>query len=200
MKLKKREYDNQSRQDAAAQNREKIIETCIDMLSSHGLTDFSIGEVARKAGISDRTVYRYFPTRDSLLEEAWQQVLRRTQMNAYPQTEAELLARVPEIFSAMDQHPQLVRSLVLSTIGWEVRMKGDGMRHAGLRKIINQAIPDMPEKDKKRVIGILHVLFSASTWQLLRDRENMTGQEAGETVQWAIRLILGQFKKSGSNT
>jgi hypothetical protein len=68
------------------------------------------------------------------------------------------------------------------------------MRHAGLSKALAGAMDGLGAKERRQAVGIVHTLFSASAWQLLRDREGMNGREAGEAVAWAVGVIQEALK------
>lgn len=62
------------RRDAAA-NRERILSAAVEVFSASG-AEAGIDEVARRAGVGVGTVYRRFPTKDALLAEIVDQLLR----------------------------------------------------------------------------------------------------------------------------
>lgn len=52
----------------ATDTRTRILDATIEGLSRHGIARLSLGEVARAAGVSRQTLYRYFGSRDALVE------------------------------------------------------------------------------------------------------------------------------------
>lgn len=52
----------------AAQNRDRLLRAAAKIFAEHGL-DASVEEVAREAGVGMGTLYRRFPTKDSLIAE-----------------------------------------------------------------------------------------------------------------------------------
>lgn len=59
----------------ARRNRAKILEAAQQVFAAHG-TSVSTEEVAKKAGVGIGTVFRHFPTKESLLEAVYVQRLR----------------------------------------------------------------------------------------------------------------------------
>lgn len=51
----------------ARRNREKLIEAAVPAFAEHGV-NASLEEIARQAGVGIGTLYRHFPTRESLVE------------------------------------------------------------------------------------------------------------------------------------
>lgn len=62
----------------AAQTRAEIFDAAIDLFVEHGFDTTSMEDVASAAGVSRRTLYRYFATKDDIVFEAprqWLEVL-----------------------------------------------------------------------------------------------------------------------------
>ncbi len=49
--------------------RERILEGAVRAVARHGLSKLGMGDVSRSAGVSRATLYRYFPTRERLLDD-----------------------------------------------------------------------------------------------------------------------------------
>ncbi len=49
--------------------REKILETALKLFSEKGFLGASTREIAREAGVAEVTLFRYFPSKEKLLEE-----------------------------------------------------------------------------------------------------------------------------------
>jgi len=48
-------------------NRNKIILAAVDLVTSKGLKDATMREIARTAGLGDATIYNYFPTKEAII-------------------------------------------------------------------------------------------------------------------------------------
>ncbi|UPK75418.1 TetR/AcrR family transcriptional regulator [Nocardioidaceae bacterium SCSIO 66511] len=55
----------------------EITEALLDIVDRHGLDRVSVREVAAQAGVSIGTVQHYFPTKDTMLSGAYDEVVRR---------------------------------------------------------------------------------------------------------------------------
>jgi len=64
----------------AKRNRERILESARDAFAAHG-ADTQMDEVARLAGVGVGTVYRHFPTKESLLGELVRQKMTTMSVN-----------------------------------------------------------------------------------------------------------------------
>jgi AcrR family transcriptional regulator len=75
----------------AQRNRERILEVAKKAFTRSG-ADISLDEVARQAGVGPGTLYRHFPTRDSLLEAVY-----RTEVERLAAAEKEFARTLPPV-------------------------------------------------------------------------------------------------------
>jgi AcrR family transcriptional regulator len=75
----------------AQRNRERILNIAKQAFTQHGV-NLSLDDVARQAGVGAGTLYRHFPTRDSLLEAVY-----RTEVEKLAAAEKQLADTMPPI-------------------------------------------------------------------------------------------------------
>lgn len=46
---------------------QRLLDAAVEAATIHGITKLSMGDVARRAGLSRQTLYRYFPSKDALV-------------------------------------------------------------------------------------------------------------------------------------
>jgi AcrR family transcriptional regulator len=73
----------------AVRNRELLITTAAAAFSAHG-AEVPLEDIARQAGVGIGTLYRHFPTRDSLVEAVY-----RHEVDVLAESADELLAALP---------------------------------------------------------------------------------------------------------
>jgi AcrR family transcriptional regulator len=56
-----------TRNERLARNRQALIDAALELFAEHGFDDTSTDEIAAAAGVSPRTFFRYFPTKESVL-------------------------------------------------------------------------------------------------------------------------------------
>jgi AcrR family transcriptional regulator len=49
--------------------RQRLLDAAVETASTHGIARLSMGDVARRAGLSRQTLYRHFPSKDALVAE-----------------------------------------------------------------------------------------------------------------------------------
>src|SRR3981189_1229177 len=72
-----RPYTLGKRQEAAEQNRVRVLEAARDLLAKEGMADFSMDAVARQAGVTRETIHNQFGTRSELLEALFDRMAMR---------------------------------------------------------------------------------------------------------------------------
>ena len=50
--------------------REQLLSAAIEAATIHGIAKLSVGDVAKRAGLSRQTLYRHFPSKEALIAEA----------------------------------------------------------------------------------------------------------------------------------
>ena len=63
-----RSYHSPLREQQTRATRIQILEALIDLINDRGAHDLSIKDLAGRAGVSERTVYRHFADRRALLD------------------------------------------------------------------------------------------------------------------------------------
>jgi AcrR family transcriptional regulator len=67
--------DGRGRRSDAAQNREAILAVALAALTESG--EVSLNAIAKRAGVANATLYRHFPTRESLVLEVYRHEVRQ---------------------------------------------------------------------------------------------------------------------------
>ena len=59
--------DRSPRNEHADRNRNALLEAALNLFSANGYDETTTDEIAESAGLSPRTFFRYFPTKESVL-------------------------------------------------------------------------------------------------------------------------------------
>ncbi|WP_437317275.1 TetR/AcrR family transcriptional regulator [Sorangium sp. So ce385] len=109
--------------DTLTEAQRKIVEAAVAAFAEHGFRGTATRDIARRAGVAEATIFKYFPTKRDLLlgvigpvmEQLVGPALTRSMdplFNAtYPTFEAFLRALLAERTAFVRAHPQLVRIL-----------------------------------------------------------------------------------------
>jgi|SRR5690242_9229415 len=173
----------------AAAVRERVLEGAATLLASGEHLTFAA--LAASAGVPERTVYRYFPTREVLLAALFDWANQRIGFDGnLPRDEASAVALVRQVFPGFDDHAPVVRELLVSREGLDARLSSIDARRRAARELVRHEAPGLDRATARRVAAVVQLLTTASTWQTLTQYWDMDGHEAAETAALAIELVL----------
>src|SRR5918911_2465766 len=138
------------REQHAEATRERILSAVAELLERGEAEDLTVPDVAAASGVSLRTVYRYYPTREQLLEAAGRWIGDELLRHPYPQT----LDEVAELFRVgcrdFDERPGLVRALALSQLRQSVRGYRRRERVDAIGRALRSELPHLSEPELRR--------------------------------------------------
>jgi AcrR family transcriptional regulator len=171
--------------------RERILDAAIEVIGDEGETTLTIAAVAARAGITERTVYRHFETRDALVEAVWPRMQAQVNSPGFPKSARALVATPPKLFPAFDEHEGLVLASVYSPAGREVRQRSNKERQKAILGCVAEALPDMAPEALWRRAAIAQLIDSAYGWAVMKELWGLDGEEAGRAAAEAIAVLLG---------
>lgn len=175
--------------------RDHILSAAFDLLVEHPEHPFSHEAVAKAAGVGDRTVYRYFPAQADLFEALWLQV-RKQSGTVFPTAEFEIVPQLAVLYRAFDRNEKLIRATLESPAGARIRARGAQEGRAGFDKSLQELTHDLSPSEKRQVRAIFQGIHSAPFWQMLRDRGDLSGQEAASAAAWAVKSLLDTLRRA----
>lgn len=183
-------YASALRDRQKADTRALILQTVERLLKDRGLEQLSLASVAREAGITERTVYRHFQTREQLLEATWAMVNDSIGMRAFPGTAEELVALPLVVFPAFEERAEVIRAMLASPQGRELRLRVNERRQTAIRAAVRDAKPELREPAFTRLCAAVQLLYSAAGWATMSDYWGLSGAEAGRAASDAIAVLL----------
>jgi AcrR family transcriptional regulator len=175
-----------------ALTRSRILEGVIELLRRHALEDVTNAQIAAQAGVTERTFYRHFPTRDALDAGVWEHFTRQHLRRGFPETPEDLVAQPKVMFEGFDREEGLARWFVSSPRGHAIRLAVNDERRRAYTAAVREARPDLGEDDLIRLAGICQLLDSSFAWQSLKDYWGMSGAEAADAVALAVRTLIAK--------
>jgi AcrR family transcriptional regulator len=176
--------------------RGRILQGVADVLGRGEAWTFA--SVAKAAAVPERTIYRYFPTREALLGAIFDWSNQRIGFQGQlPTNAAELTALARRSFPGFDELAPVVRELLLAPEGRLARLRQKPLRQRTSLALAKREAPRLDAKDTRRLAAVLQLLTQAATWQALRDYWDMDGAEAAETAALAIDLLLTGARTTG---
>jgi AcrR family transcriptional regulator len=191
----KRSYQSGLRKQQAEQTRELIIEALAEQVWQEGLADFSVPKVARRAGVATRTIYRYFPTRDDLLDAVGEWIRKHAPEPVPPQHLDDVLRYVRELYGYFDAHPQLVDLQALPGLGREIQERWRAQRAVKSRARLSKWMPEIDdEHERLRRFAPIRVLLGSRCWLQMTRELGFTSEQATDVACDAIATLLRSYR------
>ncbi|MGA9276793.1 TetR/AcrR family transcriptional regulator [Ilumatobacter sp.] len=195
-----RPYHSPLREAQAGQTRVHIVETMIRLLAETGGVDFAVRKLAEAAGVSERTVYRYFPDREALLDAVNDHFGEVMSTGRREQELADLdeLARfVPDVFGDFDQHAAATKAAFLINPDPARILPTQQRRTELMIDVCRRSFPDLPEADQRRLGQLVRTLTSTFSWLRMREEFDMMADESGELIGWVVECVTEEVRRTG---
>jgi AcrR family transcriptional regulator len=177
----------------AALARDAILEALVAHLEAGDVDAVGMEELAREAGVSRRTLYRYFPSRAELIAAAGDWV-RSKVFGLDPAIGDDGIAASFRAGAArMQTRPQLARALLATESGRALRGSYRAARVDAIRREVRALAPDLPRRETDRAAAVLACLCSLQAWISVQEESGMTAERAQDALLWAIALIQNQI-------
>jgi AcrR family transcriptional regulator len=167
-----------------------ILDAAIELLETASVTELSVRAVARRADISERTVFRYFTSRDDLLDAVAVEMSRRLGAPHHPTTVEELIAYPKAMFARFEAAAALTRAALHSELYHRIRASDARDRGVAIRALIDRVAPDRPARERRLAAANIHYHVVASTWHYYRVNFGFSLDDATECAHMAIVQAL----------
>ncbi len=178
-----RDRQNQLTQDA-------VVLALAEHVAQTQSFDFTIAEIAARAGVSPRTVYNHFGDRQGLIEALAEHAGKEMDRHGgtdLPSTLHALPGLVDVNFRAMEAVPELAEAFSrLDAASHPSR--GRTRRTELILDLIQDACPDLEQRHSATIAVMVHQMASSSMWYLLTRERGLTTEDAATVCAWTMRL------------
>jgi AcrR family transcriptional regulator len=183
------------RDEQAAVARERILRAVAELLEREASAELTMPQVAESSGVSLRTVYRYFPTREALLEAAGRWIGGELLQQGYPAGLDDVADSFERACGEFDERPGLVRAMALSEVGREARSARRRERLDAIRRALELEVGALSEQELRHAEAVLAYLHNMLAYTTLREEQHLSGVEIGEALGWAIRTLVADLRR-----
>jgi len=183
------------RERQAAVIREAILDALAARLDHDDPDDVAMPQVASDAGISLRTLYRYFPTREAMFDAVGDYVVAR--LGLPPQIEgADTISRVfLESARRGAQSPQLVRAMLWTRLGRRARSPHRRRRVEAITTALAEVTSHLPPDEARRREGAIVYLASLPAWITVSEECGLSAEDARLGIAWAIDTLVAALRE-----
>lgn len=183
----RRKYDSPVRREQAAATRERIVGAGAELLHGFPVWNWralTVRGVAARAGVTERTVYRYFPTERDLRDA----VLERLEQEAGVDLDGLTLDDLPMLTAQILEY---VGSFPLGNRGPAdpTLQAADQRQQDALLAAVRPATKGWTAKDRRIAAAMLDVLWNVGSYERLAGGWELAPEDAIAGVTWVMGLL-----------
>ncbi len=183
----------------AADVRRGVFEALVRHLEAGDADRLSMDDLAREAGVSRRTLYRYFPTRPALLAAASDWIREELLDLPVEIGDEGIAASFRAAAKQLERKPDLARALLRTDTGRAVRGSYRRARADAIRRALAREVPGLARRELERASGVLRYLCSSTAWIAVQDESGLSASGAQDAVEWAIAALLATLRVRGKS-
>jgi len=191
VKSSRRSYNSNLRRQHQATTRKRIIEAVAAIIAEGRILSFSVQEIADHSGVSYASVYRHFPTRESLLEALYEAgaVIIGQGLTPTSLSPDDISSAVAKMMATFEQDPTLLQAVTTALAANNIQPPSRRERDQKYRQMVTQNAPHLNPDAVKKAAAIICHLYSSLTWATLRQRFGLSAEESTEALTWALQSL-----------
>ncbi len=189
----KRRYNSVVRQQQSSETRELIITSGVKLAHEFPAWDWknlTFRAVGERAGISERTVYRYFSTEQALKDAVIQRLVKESGIKLDSLTLPEFTTTIKSLFRYMLSFSAKTKAPEDPSFS-----SVDQERRAALLRSVVEATPGWSEAQQRVVTASLDIFWQPSTYERLLNGWNFDSEQSLATLTWLIDLVETAVKE-----
>ena len=177
--------------------RKAILEAAADLFLERRGQGFSIQDVGDRAGLTHRTVYRYFSTRQELMAATARHLAPGVAGEPVREvsTVEEWIDGVEAHFALIEANLEVARSVVVAALAsdeFPLQSRDTLDRETRLWNVFRRQFPRLPDDDARRTFATLRHLRSSVSYLFFRLRFELSPADATEAVRTAALHLVEQ--------
>jgi len=168
----KRPYRLQARAAAAAETHRRVVQATIALYAERWIDQFSLEEVATRAGVTAQTVLRRFGSKEGLIAAAGDELERHVTRQRWAAPVGDVAGAVRNLFD----HYEEVGDLVLRSLAQEGRYpsiraltdRGRRFHYEWVARTFAPLLAGVAGQERERLLAQLIAVTDVYVWKLLR--------------------------------
>jgi len=145
-----------------------LIDAACELAETLEVAELSFKTVSEQAGISQRTMFRHFQTREEFLNALTERLYSQLKLPEFPDDVDGLLEYIAELYQKLDQQPRKVVLLLSADLLPRVLETSAKARLMSLKQLLSRAFPKASKSDIEKTAANLRYVMSASSWRYYR--------------------------------
>jgi AcrR family transcriptional regulator len=189
--MAERVYESPLREEQAAATRERILGALRDLIVEEHPANVTMADVAKRAKVSERTVYRHYPTREELFHAlfTWAVTAGEDLSPTRASDPAGLIAMAHRMFPLLEANADIVRALNAMPLATDMRAHRAERRRSQVIEALEPVTASLAPDSARRLQALAHLLTSSDSLLFMKEYWGFDGEEAAKAVAWAIGAL-----------
>ena len=194
-----RPYSSPLRAEQAAATRDRVVDATVALLREGDPSAFGMQDVAERAGVSVRTVYRSFPTKDDLITGVLVAINERLLAAAGdpPATADAFVESVGTVVPAILALEPLYQALFATAAGRESHRRTGAERLSAIEAAFADDLADLPAEQARRFAAALYLVTSSRSMFFLKDYAGLDAADTAIAVEWMVSTLTAGLRDRG---
>ena len=178
--------------------RQRILDAAAELVAEGHPAALSVPAVAERSGVSVRTIYRRFPTKEALLDAITDAPAEAARALVPGRLTVEHLAvYLSQLWRDFAARLDYVRANHASAVGRDLRRHRLPRNRADAEHGLALAGIGLDPDDHARLRDLVVALTSSSMMLELVDRQDHEPEDAAALAAWAVHVLLDHVRRTG---
>jgi AcrR family transcriptional regulator len=197
-----RPYESQTRKAQAEETRRRILSALVDLLVHDRPATISVPQVAKRAGVSVRIVYHYFPSKEALFDAVLEEmpamvVVPEGFAGLRPRTPEQFADALPLIFRYLDENRAMFRAVSHSEFAERAAAHRSAERIGRVDTALAPLADQLDPAEQRRLRAVIGALTSFAGFDAMTTTWGLDPDEAADVAAWAVRTLSARARRSG---
>jgi AcrR family transcriptional regulator len=179
-----------------AVTEQRIVEALAALIDEEHPLEISMAAVAKRAGVSEPTLYRHFPTKRDLFAALAGHQFRTVAAGLAPASPGDLAQAVRTVFERSADIEHTVRWTLAAPDPERVPRPNVQARLAMLRTALSDVLDGLDDDTAQFLLYTALLLTSPMAWLYWKDYLGLDPAAAAATAGWAIQTLAGATQHS----
>jgi len=187
---RKRRYDASGRRAEAERTAARIVDAATALVKGGVVPDtLSYADVAARAGVATRTVYRHFPETADLLRAVAATTLARFTNGRLATDRGDVAAQLAAFHEGLSSDPQLFRVFMVTSL------RSDMNYNEYLKAVFADVLERIPPRQRDAAAATFEMLANPYAWDVLHTYWGLPPAQITRTCLAAIQAVADRFRR-----
>ncbi|WP_317929754.1 TetR/AcrR family transcriptional regulator [Halioxenophilus sp. WMMB6] len=184
---KRRSYNSPVRRKQTLETQQRIIDAGVELVREFPSWDWrnlTFKAVGERAGISERTVYRYFANEGLLRDAVINKTIQESGVDLDNISFANFVDNIAKMFASLASF-----SARTGAVEDPKFISIDQQRRNSLERTVQSEIPQWSKENQAAVAAVLDLLWNPATYERLVQAWGLDNNKATSAIAWLAKLV-----------